>query len=140
MYTAMGLSNYIVYKCIKDGCPISNLQLQKILYYIQKRFLDMGSIAFNDRIEAWQFGPVVPNVYYRFCVFGSMPISNLIGSHNLFGSDLRIVDEVVEEKRSLYPWELVSETHKENGAWARTYNNGAGLHQVIPVSLIKAVG
>lgn len=31
MYTAMDLSKYIVSKCIEDGEPISNLQLQKIL-------------------------------------------------------------------------------------------------------------
>ena len=39
MYTAMDLAKYIVSKCYYDGCPISNLQLQKILYYIQKEFL-----------------------------------------------------------------------------------------------------
>ena len=38
MYKAMELSTYIVSKCIKEDCPISNLQLQKILYYIQKAF------------------------------------------------------------------------------------------------------
>lgn len=31
--------------------------------------------AFPDAIEAWQFGPVVPNVYYYYCGFGAMPIS-----------------------------------------------------------------
>ena len=62
MYTAINLSKYIVFKCIEDGHPISNLQLQKILYYIQKDFLCRDDLAFSDDIEAWQFGPVVPNV------------------------------------------------------------------------------
>lgn len=64
MYRAIELSKYIVSKCIDDGFPISNLQLQKILYYIQRDFLRIGKPAFPDAIEAWQFGPVVPNVYY----------------------------------------------------------------------------
>lgn len=59
MYSALDLSTYIVSKCIKDHSPISNLQLQKILYYIQKEFLKNDDIAFSDDIEAWQFGPVV---------------------------------------------------------------------------------
>ena len=63
MYSALELSKYIVTKCINDGEPISNLQLQKILYYIQRDFLRQGEAAFSDTIEAWQFGPVVPNVY-----------------------------------------------------------------------------
>lgn len=67
MYNAIDLSKYIVSKCVTDGHPISNLQLQKILYYIQKDFLQRDEVAFSDNIEAWQFGPVVPNVYYHYC-------------------------------------------------------------------------
>ena len=74
MYRAMDLANYIVDKCIKDNVPITNLQLQRILYFIQKDFLKRGSPAFSDYIEAWEFGPVVPNVYFCFCGFGTMPI------------------------------------------------------------------
>ena len=48
MYTALDFAKYIVKKCIDDGHPISNLQLQKILYYIQKDFLRRGDIAFED--------------------------------------------------------------------------------------------
>jgi uncharacterized phage-associated protein len=48
--------------CGTDQHPISNLQLQKILYYIQKTFLENGMVAFDDEIEAWKFGPVVPAV------------------------------------------------------------------------------
>ena len=55
MYSALELSKYIVTKCINDGKPISNLQLQKILYYIQRDFLKQGEPAFSDTIEAWQF-------------------------------------------------------------------------------------
>ena len=39
MYVALDLSKYIISKCVRDGHPISNLQLQKILYYIQVYFL-----------------------------------------------------------------------------------------------------
>lgn len=54
MYNAIDLSKYIVSKCVIDGHPISNLQLQKILYYIQKDFLQRDEVAFSDNIEAWQ--------------------------------------------------------------------------------------
>ena len=52
MYSALELSKYIVTKCINDGKPISNLQLQKILYYIQRDFLKQGEPAFSATIEA----------------------------------------------------------------------------------------
>ena len=38
-YNAIDLARYIISKCSKEQCPISNLQLQKILYYIQVEWL-----------------------------------------------------------------------------------------------------
>lgn len=140
MYNALDLSKYIVSKCIEDGQPISNLQLQKILYYIQKDFLQRDEIAFSDDIEAWQFGPVVPNVYYHYCGYGAMPISITKENFTILSSDASYIDKIVEEKRVLDPWDLVAETHKEDGAWATIYRKGLGNHCVIPTDLIKAVG
>lgn len=140
MYAALELSKYIVSKCINDGVPISNLQLQKILYYIQKEFVQKGKAAFFDEIEAWQFGPVVPNVYYYFCGFGAMPITNSDNSCSVKNSDKKVIDLIIESKRKLNPWELVAETHKPKGAWATVYRDGLGNHDVIPIELIKKVG
>ena len=142
MYSAIELSKYIIHKCVSDKSPISNLQLQKILYYIQKKFLqERDTRAFADEIEAWQFGPVVPDVYYSFCGFGSMPLMiSYPNTISLEPADVNIIDEIVEAKRGLKPWQLVRETHKPNGAWEVIYDNGGGNHRIIPVSLIKEVG
>ncbi len=141
MYFAIDLSKYIINKCTSDGHPISNLQLQKILYYIQKEFLKNDSQAFPDSIEAWQFGPVVPISYYNFCGFGSMPISikyeNVIA---LSSEDSKLIDNIIEVKRNLDPWTLVNDTHKIGGAWEKTFDNGRGNHREIPIPLIKEVG
>lgn len=137
MYKAIDLANYIVDKCIKDDDPITNLQLQKILYFIQKDFLKRGARAFSDDIEAWKFGPVVPNVYFYFCGFGAMPISISRDTVPNLTSDKNIIDNIVEAKRKLDPWIMVKETHKITGAWYKVYNDGKGNHCVIPVNLIK---
>lgn len=137
MYDVLELSKYIITKCTKEDEPISNLQLQKILYYIQKAFLQAGKIAFCDDIEAWQFGPVVPEVYYHFCGYGAMPICAEYEDINIFDSD---VDSMVEEKRKLNPWDMVKETHQAGGAWDQTYRQGSGSYQVIPKELIRTAG
>ena len=41
MYSALEIAKYIIDKCTKDRCPVSNLQLQKILYYVQREFLSL---------------------------------------------------------------------------------------------------
>lgn len=134
---AIDISKYIIKKCNDTNTPITNLKLQKILYYIQKYSLDkFHTPAFFDDIEAWQFGPVVPNVYYNFCGYGSMPI---IGNFKNV-SDFSKFDSIIDEKKCLNPWDMVKETHKKDGAWDKTYNNGAGNKEIIPIELIKKCG
>lgn len=140
MYSAIVLSKYIVSKCTTEDHPISNLQLQKILYYIQKDYIRRDMLAFSDAIEAWQFGPVVPNVYYYFCGYGAMTIDRIFPNYEIDSLDADIIDPIIESKRVLDPWEMVAETHKPSGAWAKTYRDGLGNHNVIPISLIKSAG
>ena len=139
MYTAMEIARYVINKCTVEGHPISNLQLQKILYYIQKEFLDNGMPAFEDEIEAWQFGPVVPQVYRQYCGFGSMPIwmKYLV---NVCEQYRNVIDKIVVEKRGLNPWDMVEDTHKLGKAWKDIYREGEGDHQVIPKELIRIKG
>lgn len=138
MYKAIDISKYIINKCVNDEKYISNLSLQKILYFIQKEFLKTrGERAFSDYIEAWQFGPVIPEVYYRYCGSGGMTIVFSFEDYTLKEYDQLTIDRIVDEKRELSPWKLVEETYKPNGAWAKTYKNGKGYRDVIPISLIQ---
>ena len=140
-YKAIDIAKYIVNKCTQDLKPISNLQLQKILYYIQKAFLvEFGSPAFNDRIEAWQFGPVVPVVYSRYCGFGAAPILIKYTNVTIERNDVQVIDPIIEEKRSKYPWDLVKDTHAPQKAWSLIYKDGLGNHHEIPQDLIRING
>lgn len=138
---ALELSKYIVSKCTEENKPISNLQLQKILYYIQYEFLkETDRVLFLDDIEAWRFGPVIPNVYYYFCNFGAMPITIKFKEYKNIIKDLEkfnLIDYVVEKKRQQNPWDMIKETHKDNGPWALTFNGGDGNRKVIPIKSIK---
>lgn len=141
-YSAIDIANYVVNKCSSDNIPISNLQLQKILYYLQLHFLkNEHSILFSDEIEAWPFGPVVRKVYYKFCGFGSMPIYELTDDSIEFEPEVKnAIDEIVEEKRAQNPWALVEETHAIGKAWDLIYKNGQGSKTIIPKEVIANYG
>lgn len=132
-YKAMDIARYIVNKCVEDNRPVSNLQLQKILYYVQINFMRLLSEpAFDDEIEAWQYGPVVPEVYYEFADCGGTDIYRTYpGAQNLFknNNEKQIVDKVITLCLRLNPWELVERTHRPNTPWARVYK---GFPDVIP--------
>ncbi len=51
----------------KSSGPISNLKLQKLLYYVQGWHLGLkGTPVFGDPIQAWVHGPVVPEIFQRY--------------------------------------------------------------------------
>ena len=142
LYKALELAKYVVSKCIQDDNPISNLQLQKILFYIQRDYLqNENRAAFADEIEAWRFGPVVPNTYYNFWNYGAMPITvkeevNI----RLTPHDKKKIDGIIEDKRNLNPWELVRDTHKNGGSWMKTYQDGLGDRRIIEKEDIRKLG
>lgn len=141
--TALSVAKYIINKCCEEGKPISNLQLQKILYYVQVAFLKRwnGKPCFSDEIEAWRFGPVVRDVYNKYCGFGALPICEFYGVENIFSSEEKtIVDRIVSEKRKSMPWELVRDTHAPDKAWDQIYSGGFGNGCVIPKDLLKTDG
>lgn len=140
--SAINLAIYIIEKCCKDGNPISNLQLQKILYYIQVAFLkQFHTPCFDDSIEAWRFGPVVRSVYNKYCGFGALPICEFIGSNlNYTKEELDLINSIVICKRKAKPWELVKDTHAKNKAWDKIYAGGEGNRCEIPVELLRIYG
>lgn len=74
-YSALDIARYVINKYNENNVPISNLKLQKILYFIQAEFISvMDNVCFNEKMEAWAYGPVVPDVYREFKWYGSNQI------------------------------------------------------------------
>lgn len=123
MHTALDIARYIINKCIDLGRPVSNLQLQKILYYVQGEYIknNFGESLFEDDIEAWQYGPVVPSVYYNFNNYSSDEIDEYQFGINLDDNEKRVIDPVIEDKSNFTAWELVKATHSEL-PWKDTFN------------------
>ena len=104
MYKAMDIAQYIITKCTRDGSPVSNLQLQKILYWVQGEYLAIsGRPLFQEDFFSWQIGPVMPNVYYRFCGYGASKILGRYPGIMIEKDTKALIDQIVEEKRALYP-------------------------------------
>lgn len=142
MYSAIVIAKYIVTFCAKAEKPISNLKLQKMLYFIWiDYFKATGKYLFKDDICAWQFGPVVPDVYYEFCPFGGIPINRTFDEANSLvrTEDKAIIDNAINTYLPYSASYLVDKTHQPGTAWSVTYRNGLGLREVIrPLTIIEA--
>lgn len=122
MHTALEIARYIINKCIELGRPVSNLQLQKILYYVQGEYIkkNRGEVLFSDTMEAWQYGPVVPEVYYNYNIYSASEITDVQESIKLNSEVVDILDPVIEDKSKMSAWQLVEKTHSES-PWKNTY-------------------
>lgn len=74
---ALDIAGYIVEQANKTPeHDLTNLKIQKLLYYAQGKYLvQNGNPLFDEKVEAWQYGPVVPEVYHQFKQCGSFPVT-----------------------------------------------------------------
>lgn len=137
VYNAVDVAKYIVTYCSRKNQPVSNLKLQKLMYYAWIDFYkETGNPLFIDDICAWQLGPVVPEVYYEFCTYAGMPIIQEYDI-KISSDDARVLDKIIDKYLNISASTLVSRTHVKDGAWDRVFKGGAGMRSVIPFSLIK---
>lgn len=135
-YPALDIAKYIVTYSIGQNKPVSNLKLQKMLYFAWiEYFKKVGTGLFTESICAWQFGPVVPEVYYEFCVYGGQPITQEYPERPA-PNDKYILDGIISHYLQQSVSELVNRTHQPGKPWALTYNDGAGLRMAIPYNKI----
>ena len=82
-YTVDQVADTLIHIAHQRKIDISNLKLQKLLYYAQAWNLAFkGEVLFRDDIEAWVHGPVVPHVFRRFKAFGWNPIDSHVSPHD----------------------------------------------------------
>jgi uncharacterized phage-associated protein len=77
-YSAKAVANEFLELAKNDGKQLSPMQLQKLVYFAYGWYLAITSKRLLDeRVEAWQWGPVIPSLYSEFKHFGSGPITEL---------------------------------------------------------------
>lgn len=121
-YDALEVAHYILTYCFNAGSPISNLRLQKMLYFVQGEFYKItGEPLFENDISAWQFGPVVPDVYYEYSIYAGTPILETYPTSINF-NDMSIINNVIKKLTSVPTWKLVDITHKKGTPWYKVFN------------------
>ena len=110
------------------GELVSNLKLQKLLYYQQGFHLAyFETPLFDEDIEAWMYGPVVPSIYETYKLAGS---NGLIYDGNVISlqpKEEALFCEVMKVYGEFSAVGLMNMTHKEK-PWKET---GVGVGKVI---------
>ena len=113
--------------CEKSGWSLTNLEIQKMCYLAHMFFMGRsgGTALVDGSFEAWDLGPVHPDLYHHVKEYRSSPIKEKAFRIHLSMSEdhdgIRFLDDAVT---SLPRNRLVAITHWEEGAWAKNYRPG----------------
>ncbi len=131
-YTAQEVAKYVDSQCYSSERPVDNLKLQKMLYFLWIDYYKGGrGVLFDDRIEAWKYGPVIPAVYMKYRSFIADPIC-VVEKDGLDQLDRDFLHPLVERYNRRSSASLVRETHEAGSPWYKAYKNGDGMREVIP--------
>ncbi len=113
--------------CELSDWSLSNLKIQKILYIAHMYALgrtDGECPLLSENFEAWDYGPVLPQVYQKGKIFGADAVGNVFHSiGSIFeGEDRETLAECYVDLGDRSAAELVAATHWKLGAWAKHYS------------------
>jgi len=126
--SAFRVARFILQLAQEQKIAVSNLKLQKLLYYSQAWYLAiLGKPLFHERIEAWVHGPVVPPVFGEYKQFRWNPLPYPEGVVEIEAGDparsiTKHVSEVVKVYGALSGPQLELLTHQED-PWKIARNN-----------------
>lgn len=112
--------------CEMSGWTISNLKLQKVLYLAHMYHLGKtGRPLIDENFQAWEYGPVVADVYRQAKGFGNGPVRNVF--HWFAGvptdsEEYSSLSEAYRATQNMSAGQLVSLTHWPKGAWYKCYS------------------
>ncbi len=118
-YSVNQIADYFVWRANSEaefGENITNLKLQKLVYYAQGFSLALNDYPlFNESIKAWAHRPVVPGLYYRFRDRGASPIDTPVDFDldSIDAETQALLDEVYDVYGQYSAWGLRNLTHDE---------------------------
>lgn len=154
MYDGRKIANFLLAEFDANRFDISNLKLNKILFFVHGIFLARNSCPLiKNHFEAWEHGPVIRTVYHEFKKFHEQPITvfaehlnyasgrnEVIGFEDLPTHTRTFITKVAGYFMPFSAWQLRDMTHESDSPWSRVFlsnPDSRGIRDRIPNDLIK---
>lgn len=150
MYSSLLIASKLIQLGIDQGQPITPMKLQKMLYMAHGIHLaTYDKPLLSEPIQAWSYGPVVPDVYQSFKQWGNTPITAYPNFYLKIGdqvySDISSLDadaaktigETWATAKDYDAIQLSEWSHKSGSPWAQSYS-GPAASAAIPNERIRA--
>ena len=135
-YTASHIANYFLIKAqVENISDMSVMKLIKLVYIAYAWYYAANEEKlFDEKIEAWRYGPVVPSLYHEFKRFGNQPIDGFSINSPEDISPVIASDDILTSLILLRVWKnykknnagkLSNITHGYGSFWDKVYNSSA---------------
>jgi uncharacterized phage-associated protein len=113
---------------------LTNMQLQKMVYIAHGFNLALrGTKLYYEDTRAWNFGPVVPELYEKLRKYGSSKVIEKIDTSDTVEPDedsLEIIKAVYDNYKKYSGMQLSDLTHQNGTPWSKSWENNK--YGVIP--------
>ncbi|MBL4884710.1 MAG: SocA family protein [Planctomycetaceae bacterium] len=136
--TADVFSQLLLQFCSQHGDFISNLKLQKLLYYSQAWYLALHEKElFPEPIEAWANGPGLPEIYEKYREFGHRPIIQDCIELSVPKKITKHIEDVMKAYGHLSSYDLECISCEEEPWLGTRKRSGGNNDSVIPSDQMK---
>jgi uncharacterized phage-associated protein len=146
----LAVANWFILKGIDVGHPKTQMEIHKLVFFTQALSLaSTDNEIFSSDFEAWEYGPVCPDLYYHTKKWGRKPLSYpiMIPDQVSLKPVVPVISDGDEQTLKFLSntwnifgnkpaFELSNRSHQEGDPWAEIYRNGSGKGQIIPKKLI----
>ena len=122
MANVFDIANFFIDVAIhnEEDC-MTNLRLNKLLYFSQAwSLVKLNRPLFDNKIEAWDYGPVVPEVYHKYKTNKNINITEIDEDYsveNLSQEDFDLLLDIMREYGQYTTSRLVDFTHEAGSPW-----------------------
>lgn len=135
MYSARLVAAHTVNWYHDNDLYITNLKLQKLLYFLQWEFFKLDhQKLINEEFFAWDLGPVIPSIYKEYSIYASSLIPKQYNIAEIDFETFECIDKILKLYDSKTTWELVELSHSQY-PWKYIYHK-YGSKSLIPFTLI----
>lgn len=136
------IANKFISLAQKENKQLTNMQLQKLVYFAQGFNLALlNKPLYYNNTHAWQWGPVIPQLYKKLQQYGSGFVSNHIPVDDHTESNIppqsnEIIKAVWNYYGTYTGGQLSSITHQKSSPWSITW--AEKQFSIIPLERIAA--
>ncbi len=123
--------NNILQRAFKENIHVTPMKLQKLLYFVSCEYVkETNTPMLSEDFCVWQYGPVLPSVYYEFQSFGGSKITKYAqdaeGNSFAYNEDSspplkRAMDRIWNTFKHMDGIQLSRITHENGSGWSQAF-------------------